>query len=133
MNQKHLDLAKKFNSFAYDLVTNITIIKDNIKSLNDDELYRRVVFNKFYYALYHKYLAYDSELSENTGSGKHDAILNKIKTCGDLKLFQTYTKLLNLRVWADYSLDNDQHALSINLVSLNRDVWNVIKRKNINC
>ena len=133
MNQKHLDLAKKFNSFAYDLVTNTTTIKGDIKSLADDELYRRVVFNKFYYALYHKYLAHDSKLSVNTGSSKHNAILNKIKACGDLKLFQTYTKLLNLRVWADYGIDNDPHVLSINLISLNRDVWNIIKRKNINC
>lgn len=133
MNQKHLDLAKKFNSFAYDLVFNERLVKSNIKSLNDNELYRRIIFNKYYYALYHKYLAHDDELNSKSGSNKHDAILTKIKSRCDLKLFQVYTKLLNLRVWADYKLDDDYQALSINLISLNTDVWNIIKRTNINC
>ncbi len=133
MNQKHLDLAKKFNSFAYDLISNEKTVKSNVQSLNDDELYRRIIFNKYYYALYHKYLAHDDELSSKSGSGKHDAILTKIRSCQDPKLLQVYTKLLNLRIWADYKLDNDQQALSVNLISLNNDVWNIIKRTNISC
>jgi len=133
MNQEHLNLAEKFNSFAYDLISNEKNVKNNVQSLNDDELYRRIIFNKYYYALYHKYLAYDDELSSKSGSGKHKAILTKIESCQDPKLLQIYIKLLNLRIWADYKLDNDQQALSVNLASLNSDVWNIIKRTNINC
>ncbi len=133
MNQKHLDLANNFNSFAYELVSKETIAKTNLQSLENDVLYRRIIFNKYYYALYHKYLAYDNDLSSKTGSSKHDAIKRKIESCRDIKLSQVFIKLLNLRVWADYHIDEDPMALSIGLQELNTDVWNVIKRSNIRC
>ena len=131
MNQKHLDLSKQFNAFAYDLVQNEYIAKENITSLKNDILFRRVIYNKYYYALYHKYLAYDDNLSTKSGSSKHDAILTKIKGCNDPKLFQVFTKLLNLRIWADYNPENN--APPINLITLNQEIWSIIKRTNINC
>jgi len=133
MNQKHLELAKQFNLFAYELVSKEVIAKENLKSLENDIVYRRIIFNKYYYALYHKYLAYDDDLSSKTGSSKHDAIKRKIESCGDRKLSQVFIKLLNLRVWADYRVDENPMALSIRLQELNTDVWSVVKRSNISC
>lgn len=133
MNQKHLDLAKQFNAFAFELVSKEATAKKNLESLENDILFRRVIFNKYYYALYHKYLANDDDLSKKTGSSKHDAIKQKIESCGDAKLLQVYSKLLNLRIWADYHTDNNPMALSIGLQEINADVWSIIKRSSINC
>lgn len=133
MDQQYLDLAECFNKFAYELVSQEKIVKKNIKSLEDDVLYRRVIFNKYYYALYHKYLAYDNDLRNKSGSSKHDAILTKIENCGDNKLFQVFEKLYSLRIWADYKVNDSSKAMSINLTTLNRDVWKIIKRESLNC
>ena len=133
MDQQYLDLAECFNKFAYELVSQEKIVKKNIKSLEDDVLYRRVIFNKYYYALYHKYLAYDNDLRNKSGSSKHDAILTKIQNCGDPKLFQVFKKLHSLRIWADYKVNDSSKAMSINLTTLNQDVWKIIKRESLNC
>ncbi len=133
MDQQYLDLAECFNKFAYELVSQEKIVKKNIKSLEDDVLYRRVIFNKYYYALYHKYLAYDNDLRNKSGSSKHDAILTKIRKSGDPKLFQVFEKLHSLRIWADYKVNDSSKAMSINLTTLNRDVWKIIKRESLNC
>ena len=133
MDQQYLNLANCFNKFAYELVIREEIVKKNIKPLEDDVLYRRVIFNKYYYALYHKYLAYDNDLRNKNGSSKHDAIRTKIKNCGDPKLFQVFEKLLALRIWADYEVDDSSQARTINLTTLNQDVWKIIKRESLNC
>ncbi len=133
MDQQYLDLAECFNKFAYELVSQEKIVKKNIKSLEDDVLYRRVIFNKYYYALYHKYLAYDNDLRNKSGSSKHDAILTKIRKSGDPKLFQVFEKLHSLRIWADYKVNDSSKAMSINLTTLNQDVWKIIKRESLNC
>ncbi len=133
MDQQYLDLAECFNKFAYELVSQEKIVKKNIKSLEDDVLYRRVIFNKYYYTLYHKYLAYDNDLRNKSGSSKHDAIRTKIRKCGDDKLFQVFEKLYSLRIWADYKVNDSSKAMSINLTTLNRDVWQIIKRESLNC
>lgn len=133
MDQQYLKLANCFNKFAYELVMREEIVKENIKPLEDDVLYRRVIFNKYYYALYHKYLAYDNDLRNKSGSSKHDAIRTKIKNCGDPKLLQVFEKLLALRIWADYEVDNSSKARAINLTTLNQDVWKIIKRESLNC
>ncbi|MBL0686459.1 MAG: hypothetical protein JJV94_01350 [Sulfurospirillum sp.] len=133
MSEKHLCLAKKFNEFAYELVSKETTIKGNLTSLKDDSLFRRVIFQKYYYALYHKYLAHDDELSSKTGSGKHGAIKSKIEKCRDEKLSQVFIKLQNLRVWADYEYSDQDKALKVNLKEINSNVWSIIKRSNINC
>lgn len=132
---EHIDLAKQFNSFAYELAQEHMSINDKIPSISNTILLRRIIFNKYYYALYHKYLSHDSDLSSKSGSSIHDAILKKIRACkdNDQKLYQVYLKLLNLRVWADYKLDDNQNALTINLATLNNDVWSIMKRKTISC
>ncbi len=133
MDQQYLDLANCFNKFAYELVSKEKIAKENIKPLEDDVLYRRVIFNKYYYALYHKYLAHDNDLRDKSGSSKHDAIRTKIRNCGDTKLSQVFEKLLALRIWADYKVDDSPYARDINLTTLNQNVWNIIKRESLNC
>ncbi len=128
----HLALANQFNSFAYELVDNHAQIDNKILSIKDDVFLRRILFSRYYYALYHKYLAHDSELSSKTGSGLHEQVLKKIASCGDPKLYQIFTKLRNLRIWADYR-DDDPIALTVNLQRINSDVFSVIKRTNISC
>lgn len=131
MNQKHIDLANKFNSFAYELLSNEINCKNCSSSISDDILFRRIIFSRYYYALYHKCLAYDDQLSQSTIAGKHQAIIEKIKKKNDTKLIQTYLKLYNLRVWADYQLDNDIMATNIKLNTINTEVWNILKRVTI--
>lgn len=132
--EKHLELSNEFNSFAYELVNNESSVKSCIKSLSNDILYRRVIFQKYYYALYHKYLAHDNSLNTKSGSNIHEAILAKISTCNDESLYQIFIKLRDLRIWADYQ-DNDASsmALNINLKNLNTSVYSIIKRQTINC
>ncbi|MCF6309949.1 MAG: hypothetical protein L3J19_05680 [Sulfurimonas sp.] len=126
----HLTLANQFNSFAYELVNNHSKINKDITSVQDDTLLRRIVFSRYYYALYHKYLAHDKDLSSKSGPGLHETILTKVASCGDPKLYQVYLKLRNLRIWADYQ-DNNKIALSVNLMTINADVYSVIKREKI--
>jgi len=128
----HLTLANNFNAFAYELVTNHSKINNEVKSIQDDIFLRRIVFSRYYYALYHKYLAHDDELSSMSGSGLHATVLEKIKCCGDPKLYQVYVKLRNLRIWADYQ-DTNHLALTVNLMTINTDVFSIIKRKQIKC
>lgn len=131
---KHQELANQFNEFAYQLVIKHTSINSDITSIQNEVFLRRLIFSRYYYALYHKYLAHDSSLSNSSGAGKHETIVQKIKNCKDPKLTQVFSKLKTLRVWADYSLDeNDALALEINLQNLNQDVYSIIKRDNIKC
>lgn len=129
----HESIAVQFNTFAFELVQKHALINSDITSLQDDVLLRRIIFNRYYYALYHKYMAHDHVLSSKSGPGIHDAILTKIRSCGDAKLLQVYLKLMNLRVWADYKLIADPLATTINLNTINNDVWSIIKRTTINC
>lgn len=128
----HLTLANQFNTFAYELVKNHSKVNIEITSIKDEILLRRIVFSRYYYALYHKYLAHDEDLSSKSGAGVHETILKKVNSCGDPKLLQVYLKLRNLRIWADYK-DTDTTALNVNLITINSDVYSVIKRVNINC
>ncbi|MFA5233439.1 MAG: hypothetical protein WC390_03490 [Sulfurimonas sp.] len=131
---KHLELAKEFNSFAFELVNNEINVKKCIESLSNDTLYRRVIFQKYYYALYHKYLAHESSLNTKSGTNMHETILTKIKACNDDALYQTFSKLRDLRIWADYKFNDDNPtAMMINLTHINASVYNIIKRQTINC
>ena len=131
----HQDLANQFNNFSFELINNHSDINDKIVSIQDEVFLRRVIFSRYYYALYHKYLAHDKALRVSTGAGKHDIILRKVKNCGDPKLFQTFSKLKALRVWADYNLDDTDanNALRISLIKLRQDVYSITNRANINC
>jgi hypothetical protein len=130
----HQELANQFNTFAYELVTKHQDINTNISSIQNETLLRRIIFSRFYYALYHKYLAHDSALSRSTGANKHDAIVQKIQRCNDLKLAQVFLKLKALRVWADYRLNEvDDEALNINLTTLSQEVNDILKREKHHC
>ena len=132
--EQHLDLANKFNTFAFELLNNEVDVKNCLNSLSDDILYRRVIFQKYYYALYHKYLAHDSSLNTKSGTNMHETILTKIKACNDDALYQTFSKLRNLRIWADYKFNDDNPTvMTINLTQINASVYNIIKRQTINC
>jgi len=130
----HKDLANQFNDFSFQLIKNHSNINNKVVSIKDEIFLRRIIFSRYYYALYHKYLEHDKSLSMSTGAGKHDAILQKIKSCRDPKLLQVFSKLKTLRIWADYSLDDtNSKALNINLEKLSQDVFSIIKRKKISC
>lgn len=132
--EKHLELANEFNLFAYELVNNESSVKSYINSLTNDIFYRRVIFQKYYYALYHKYLAHDNSLNTKSGSNMHEAILEKIKASRDDTLYQTFIKLRDLRIWSDYEYsDSNPMAIDINLKKISTSVYNVIKRTSINC
>lgn len=128
LNNTHLDIAKQFNEFAYELVKNRHKIIGDIKSLEDETLFRRVIYNKYYYALFHKYLAYDDDLSQSTAGGKHTTIINKLRTNDNEEFLSTFIKLQNLRIWADYKPDNH---IDININTISNQVWNIIKRSSL--
>lgn len=130
----HQDLANQLNDFSFQLINHHSNINDKVISIQDEIFLRRVIFSRYYYALYHKYLAHDRTLSMSTGAGKHEVILNKIKNCGDPKFYSIFSKLRELRVWADYNLDDtSSNALNVNLNRLSQDVYSIIKKANINC
>ena len=77
----HEDLAKQFSMFAFEIVKKHSSINTDITAITaiqDDFLLKRIVFSRYYYSLYHKYLQYDKELRESSGAGKHSVILNKL-------------------------------------------------------
>jgi len=128
----HDTLAREFNGFAYELFLHHSEINETITSLKSDIFLRRILFNRYYYALYHKYLDCNSIVSSRSGSSKHDAILKNIMAGKNTKLIQTFSKLLNLRVWADYKLDDsDLGATEVNLNELNKQVWSLINARTI--
>lgn len=129
----HLTLSFQFNKFAFELTQKHTSIHDEITSLHDEVLVRRIIFSRYYYALYHKYMAHDSDLSSRSGPGVHAVILTKIESCNDPKLLQVYRKLMNLRVWADYKLEISGMETKVNLNTIATDVWSIVNRKTINC
>lgn len=129
----HLTLSLQFNKFAFELTKKHTSIHDEITSLQDEVLVRRIIFSRYYYALYHKYMAHDSDLSSKSGPGIHAAILTKIQSCNDPKLLQVYKKLMNLRIWADYKLDISGMETRVNLNTIATDVWSIVNRRTINC
>ena len=65
----------------------------------------RIIYGRLYYALYHKYLEYDVELSNSKERSKHITILNTIRDKYNLQTYQIYKKIQNLRIWADYSFE----------------------------
>lgn len=130
----HLTLAQEFNEFAYNLVSNHSSINRQIPALKNNILLRRIVFSRYYYALYHKYLAYDVQLSNLSGTNKHQAIVTKLESCSKhQKLYQIFIKFQNLRVWADYQEDNNPSALQVNLSQITEEVYSIIKLKKISC
>jgi len=129
----HQDLANQFNDFAYQLINHHLVLNDRIISIQDEIFLKRIIFSRYYYALYHKYLEHNSTLSASSGTNIHSSIRNNIQNKGDTKLKQVFLKLRTLRMWADYELDINSSVVPINLERLSNDVYSIVKRININC
>ena len=120
----HQDLSFEFCGFVHDLINSIQTKK--IDFLDDTQaIFYRVSYQKLYYALYHKILYHDSELALSTGSNKHQAILNKIRNNNEL--YQLFSKLKALRVWADYSTDDTPLRGLQSVKHLQNQVYKTIK------
>jgi uncharacterized membrane protein len=129
----HQDLANQFNDFAYQLINHHLVVNDRIISIQDEIFFKRIVFSRYYYALYHKYLEHNSTLSASSGTNIHSSIRNNIQNKGDAKLKQVFLKLRTLRTWADYELHINPSVVPTNLEKLSSDVYSIVKRININC
>ena len=125
-----MSLAKQLNDFCYELLKNRDSLKSTIKTIKDEEFFRRVLFNRLYYSLFHKYLELDDEL-RNSNVKKHEAIKEKLKYSKNIKFYLQFVKLQNLRIWADYRYDDYEKAKSINLNKLLRDVHKLIEMRKI--
>ena len=125
-----MSLAKQLNDFCYELLKNRDSLKSTIKTIEDEEFFRRVLFNRLYYSLFHKYLELDDEL-RNSKVKKHKAIKEKLKYSKNEKFYLQFVKLQNLRIWADYRYDDYEKAKSINLNKLLRDVHKLIEMTKI--
>ena len=125
-----MSLAKQLSDFCFELLQNRGLLKSTIKTIEDEEFFRRVLFNRLYYSLFHKYLELDDEL-RNSKVKKHKAIKEKLKYSNNTKFYQQFVKLQNLRIWADYRYDYDEKFKNINLNRLLRDVHGLIKMRKI--
>ena len=110
----HLDLAKQFQKFADDLASEKINVEDKV-------LLRRIIFSRYYYALFHKYFAIDPELANSTEGQKHKQIKEKLKKTNK-KFYNIFIKLQNLRIWADYKPTENKKALKLNLQTLSKDI-----------
>lgn len=125
-----MSLAKQLSDFCYELLQNRGLLKSTIKTIEDEEFFRRVLFNRLYYSLFHKYLELDDEL-RNSKVKKHKAIKEKLKYSKNIKFYLQFVKLQNLRIWADYRYDDYEKAKSINLNKLLEDVHKLIEMRKI--
>lgn len=124
----HQDLSFEFCNFVHNLINSVQTKK--LDFLDDTQaIFYRTSYQKLYYALYHKILYHDSELALSTGSNKHQAILNKIRN--NPKLYQLFSKLKALRVWADYSTDDTPQQGLQSVKHLQNQVYKIIKTKKI--
>lgn len=125
-----MSLAKQLNDFCFELLQNRGSLKSTIKTIEDEEFFRRVLFNRLYYSLFHKYLELDNELRSSSVK-QHEAIKEKLKYSKNIKFYLQFVKLQNLRIWADYRYDDYEKAKSINLNKLLRDVHKLIEMRKI--
>lgn len=127
----HQQLADGFKLFTFQCINEENDLKSLIPILSDDILYRRIIFSRLYYALYHKFLQEDQEIRELSGPGQHAVMLEKLKR-HDNDLYRVYAKLHSLRIWADYKIEEDQEALELTLKTLNQQVHKVLQRTSFN-
>jgi len=127
----HQEIANDFKQFTYECISNEKNIKEILPSFNNDILYRRIIINRLYYALFHKYLHEDHALQSSNAPGQHTTILKKLSS-KDAKLYQIYSKLYHLRIWADYNTDNNSQASELNLTAINYQVHKVLNRSTFN-
>lgn len=102
----HLDLSKEFNAYSFEI--------NNINLEIDDETKTRAIINRLYYALFHKILPEIKELKNKSGSSQHDAIcVILLKRVPNQDITRLFIKLKNLRVWADYEINNPPYPIDL--------------------
>ena len=122
----HQELAFEFCGFVHNFMNEIDDIEFIKKT---DEMFYRVCFQKLYYALYHKMLHHDVNLSESEAPGKHETIYKKLLV-NDPSLAQLYSKMRSLRLWADYKLDHSP-PLNLTVNHCQYQVYQALKRVTI--
>jgi len=125
-----MKLYEELSNFSYEIFKNYNEIKALITPLKNEEFFRRLVFSRLYYSLFHKYLEEDSSLRNSTVK-IHKAIKEKLKYSNNKneKFYQLFVKLYNLRIWADYKYEYDDKAKNVNLNKILYDVHKLIKSK----
>lgn len=123
-----MKLYEELSNFSYEIFKNYNEIKALITPLKNEEFFRRLVFSRLYYSLFHKYLEEDSSLRNSTVK-IHKAIKEKLKYSNNEKFYQLFVKLYNLRIWADYKYEYDDEAKNVNLNKILDDVYKLIKSK----
>jgi len=123
-----MKLYEELSNFSYETFKNYDEIKVLITPLENEEFFRRLVFSRLYYSLFHKYLEEDSSLRNSTVK-IHKAIKEKLKYSNNKKFYQLFVKLYNLRIWADYKYEYDDKAKNVNLNKILYDVHTLIKNK----
>ena len=123
-----MKLYEELSNFSYEIFKNYNEIKALITPLENKEFFRRLVFSRLYYSLFHKYLEEDSSLRNSTVK-IHKAIKEKLKYSNNEKFYQLFVKLYNLRIWADYKYEYDDKAKNVNLNEILNDVYKLIKSK----
>ena len=100
-----LDFSKDLNKFSFFYKNkNSAIFEIN------DESQKRIFISRLYYSLYHRLLTELPKIKELSGPGGHETVyitLEKQVRHGDhyQKLFAHFTDLRDLRVWADYKVE----------------------------
>ena len=100
-----LDFSKDLNAFSY-MYKN----KNSDIFIINDESQKRIFLSRLYYSLYHRLLTELPKIKELSGPGGHETVsitLEKQVRHGDhyQKLFAHFTDLRDLRVWADYKVE----------------------------
>ena len=81
----------------------------------NDESQKRIFLSRLYYSLYHRLLTELPKIKDLSGPGGHETvytILEKQVRNGEhyRKLFEHFTDLRDLRIWADYKIEQDFEA-----------------------
>lgn len=89
------------------------INKLNATELNvEEEIIERSIINRLYYALYNRIIDEIPELKASTSGDKHSQIESRLqKHIGNettRRVYNSFRKLKELRVWADYKPTEDR-------------------------
>ncbi len=98
---EYRQLALGLNTFAYNL-SNFDILQLGIT----ENVSKRSIFNRLYYALYNRLIDELPDLQVSTTGEKHQQIEDRLRrnTHNDVcrKAYNLFRDLKTLRVWADY-------------------------------
>lgn len=98
----HQELSKKLCELTHQWVNNHKDEKAPIL-IDDFDFFKRQFYSRLYYALYHKCLQQEPNLSQSETPNKHQIIENRLRSTNDV-IYQLFRKLKSLRIWADYKL-----------------------------